>query len=230
MTGWNTSGRNIAARRSIFRLTMALATPFAAMLAATPSEAWAQAPLSIASPDDQKADDAALAALDKNIKFGFEDAPLTDVIDFLADQLNTPCRIDGHALDEEGIARDTPVTYKSAGQPAKHALSAILAQLELDWIVDRGAVVITTRGKVHGTLRTRVYPVKDLVSEDEKPWGEELTHVITTSLDPLSWNSGGGAASIVAAPSIGVIVVSQNRQVHEQIVGLLAALRAAHDQ
>lgn len=83
----------------------------------------------------------------KTSNSGSKSAPLTDVIDFLADQLNTPCRIDGHALDEEGIARDTPVTYKSAGQPAKHALSAILAQLELDWIVDRGAVVITTRGK-----------------------------------------------------------------------------------
>lgn len=56
---------------------------------------------------------------------------------------------------------------------------------------------------------------------------DALIEVITTTAKPQSWDEVGGPGSISPMSSAQSIVVSQTREVHEEVLELLRALRAA---
>jgi hypothetical protein len=190
----------------------------------------AQQSFSILSPQRQKAETAILSALDEVVELNFVEAPLNDVVSYFADKAEVPIRMELKKLEEASVSADTPVTFLSKTLPLNDALSLILEPLELDWIIKKGVVTITTREEASQFLTTQVYPVRDLIKKGQSPWGEELTTVITTDIDTSSWDRAGGPGRIAVAPSLGVVVVSQTREVHEKIAGLLAALRAVREQ
>lgn len=110
-----------------------------------------------------KAEERISAELDKQTEMDFQDQPLTDVVTFLADFHNIPIIIDKAALDEEGIAEDTPVTRTLTGVKLRSALKIILEPLQLSYVIEDEVMKITTLTKEKERLQTRVYPVGDLV-------------------------------------------------------------------
>jgi len=110
-----------------------------------------------------KAEENISAQLDKQTEIDFQDQPLTDVITFLADFHNIPIILDKEALQEEGIATDTPVTQTLTGVKLRSALKIILQPLQLSYIIEDEVMKITTLAKEKERLQTRVYPVGDLV-------------------------------------------------------------------
>ena len=84
------------------------------------------------------------AALKSPTQMEFNDAPLSDVIDYLQNYHHVEIQLDKRVLGEAGIATDTPVTKSLKGISLQSALRAMLRDLGLTYVVQNGIVLITT--------------------------------------------------------------------------------------
>lgn len=175
--------------------------------------------------------DPVRAALEKTPQLNITDTPLTDLVGMLEKQHGIEIQIDRKALEDAGVAPDTPVTISIQGVTLGSILSHVLRQQGLTWAVSRGVLVITTPEEAEQSyLETRVYPVASLVAPtDRRPDASKnadaLQDLIVTTVAPDSWDEVGGPGSIVYRD--GAFVVSQTEEVHQQLAGLLAALNQA---
>jgi hypothetical protein len=165
------------------------------------------------------------------------EAPLSEVVGKLSAQFYVPIVLAAKKLEEAGVNVDTPVTRQIDALPLESMLGLILDELELDFTIRNGAILITTPEDLEAHPDMRVYPVRDLVTvrvPDEKGAGDRfvpdydsLIDLITTSVAPESWADVGGPGSIKEFDNSCVLVVSQSRRVHREIEELLATLRRA---
>jgi len=186
------------------------------------------------APVDRAASEAAIrAALDRPILMEFVETPLDNVFDYLRDAMRIPIVVEKKVLDDLGIALDLPITFSVKGISARSALNLLLRPLELDWMITDEVLLITSCEQVNARLSLWVYEVADLVVlRNEKDQLEldfdSLIEVITTSVEPASWDHVGGPGSIapfgVGAP---MLSVRQTERVHQQLGELLAAMRKA---
>ena len=75
-----------------------------------------------------------------------DDKALADVVVYLADFHNIPIIIDAEALEDEGIATDSPVTRTLTGVKLRSALKIILQPLDLGYVIEDDVMKITTAG------------------------------------------------------------------------------------
>jgi hypothetical protein len=160
----------------------------------------------------------------------FADTPLAELPNWLRVHHGLQAILDIKALADAGVPGETPLTLKLRGVSLRSALRHLLRQQDLTWYVDGELLVITTPEEAEQHERAEVYPVLDLVQKAVEEEGESdldydtLIDLIMTQVAPDSWEGSGPGPISVAA---GTIVVPQTDDVHEQIVGLLAALRQA---
>jgi hypothetical protein len=103
------------------------------------------------------------AALNKTTELDFVEAPLKDVVQYLADLHSIPLVLATKKLSEAGIDPDTPVTKKLNGVTLRSALRLLLRDLELTYLVRDEVVQITTPEDAEAHVINKVYPVADLV-------------------------------------------------------------------
>ncbi len=195
---------------------------------------------------DSSAEELILAALAKQVQsLSYVEKPLNEVIDDIGEAYQINVRVDARALDTVGLVPDTPITLEIKNVSLKSALGLMLDELELTWIIKHETLMITTQEEANANLITRVYDVKDLVlveGEDEPllvvgPFGYyngssadfgSLIQIITSTIEPESWDEVGGPGSIDSYEYQGkcVLVFAQTEAIHEQIEQLLATLRA----
>ena len=96
-----------------------------------------------------------LAELDKKTEFKFRERPLKDVIEDIANRHNLPIVINSAAIEDYGIALDTPITFKTQGRKLKSALSRMLDELDLTYFIADDVLQITT--PVDSQLVSRLY-------------------------------------------------------------------------
>lgn len=101
--------------------------------------------------------------LAKPVTFDFADSTLSDVMDFLRDFTGQNIVLDRPALEEEGVSADTTVSLKLTGVSLRSALRLVLDQVNLTYVIRDDVLLVTSKTRVTGMLRTRVYPVADLV-------------------------------------------------------------------
>jgi hypothetical protein len=179
-------------------------------------------------------------ALAKPVKLDLKGTPLFGVISHLEDELGIQIRLDRKAMDDVGAETDDPVTLQVAGISARSALDLMLRQFDLTWVIRNEVLLITTPEEAESFLVTKVYDVADLVCcGDEDLHGHEhvgslcdfdsLIELITSCLQPTTWDDVGGPCSVCSleAAGIKVLVFSQTQDVHEDVEQLLADLRAA---
>jgi len=171
-------------------------------------------------------------ALQTSTEMSFVEAPLCDVAKFLTDYHQIPVVIDTRALEDVGLATDTPLTVELKGISLASALDLALRRLDLTWTVHAEVLLITTPDQACQLLTARVYDVADLVTfrdEDGKLWEDykELTHTIEAIVETSSWDKVGGTGSIGGATlgTAKVINVSQTYRVHRQVGEFLERLR-----
>jgi hypothetical protein len=166
------------------------------------------------------------AELEKPTNFEFNETPLVDAIDYLKDLHQIEIQLDTKALENAGIDGDSPMTIKVAKVPLRAALRRVLSSLELAYIVQDDMLLITTNELASVTLVTRTYPVADLTADGDF---KILVGVITETVKPRSWNmnTDDGAGAITAVKTAGSLVISQTHEIHDEILSLLRALRAA---
>ncbi|MFO0897691.1 MAG: hypothetical protein U0836_09750 [Pirellulales bacterium] len=175
--------------------------------------------------------DPVRAALQKTPQLDIIDTPLTDLVGLLEKQHGIQIQIERKALEDAGVAVDTPVTISIQGVTLGSALRHVLGQQGLTWAVSKGVLVITTPEEAEQSyVDTRVYAVASLVAPtdrrlDASESANTLMDLIVTTVAPDSWDEVGGPGSIVYRD--GALAVSQTEEVHQQLAGLLAALNQA---
>ncbi len=189
-------------------------------------------------------------ALDKRATFDFVDMPLQTVVDFLMDTLDGEIEIqlDNRALADAGMGSDSLVNLKAKYVPIRTALRLVLGEHDLTFLIKDEVLLITTIDKAETQLVTRTYPIGDLLADvpvmsrkgglagktaEPEPTGkfqkdyDSFIDCITTTVVPPSWDEVGGPGSIHEMPVSSSVVISQTPVVHDEVLQLFRALRAA---
>ncbi|MCA9080591.1 MAG: hypothetical protein KDA58_08525, partial [Planctomycetaceae bacterium] len=97
------------------------------------------------------------------VSLHFENAPLAQVMQHVADTQGINVVVDEAGLTEEGISATTPVSIGVDGIQLRSALNLLLHPLNLDYSIENEVLNITSRLRQQGELETAVYQVADLV-------------------------------------------------------------------
>lgn len=168
-------------------------------------------------------------ALEKPAECDFADTPLTDVVAYFAEYASIKMVIDNEGLTEEGIASDTPVTFKSSGLRLRSILSLILEPLQLSVVPKDEVLLLTTPMKSMDYEFIRTYPVSDLCRSPTFE-GLDFETLIWLIEEETSgpWMTRDGEGGVVTElPSTGSISVRQRYGIHREILDLLRNLRIA---
>lgn len=106
-----------------------------------------------------------LTQLKTSTRVDFEETPLDEVAQYIAEYHDIDVVLDQRALDELGIGSDTPVTLRVRGISLRSALRLMLDSIDpaMTYGVNDEVLKITTREEAEEDLTTRNYPVADLV-------------------------------------------------------------------
>lgn len=164
----------------------------------------------------------------------FDQIPLIDALSRLADLRHVQLYIDHKALSHAGISIETPVTHPVKGLTWGTVLKLILDELDLDYSIRDGVLLVTTKDEAENMLSIKVYPVFDLVvrrphAPANRPGLDfgSLINDIVTNIAPDTWGDVGGPGAIERFTNSGALVVSQTTGIHQEIAEFLKALRAA---
>ncbi len=189
-------------------------------------------------PRQQPKPATAEAAIEEVLKtptdMEFHETPLSEVTEFLERVHGVRIVLDRAALDDLGVQSDTPVSMRLRGVSLESALNLLLRNIKADlaWTIDCEVLLVTSKEEANSRLFVEVYDVADLVvCQDEKGalWDdyETLVEMLTSNVEPDSWDDLGGPGAITGATisSAKVLVVTQTYSVHREIRRLLAELR-----
>lgn len=181
-------------------------------------------------PQPSEAEKKIEAALNSRVTVEFNETPLADALDLLHKRTGVNLFLDKKGLAEDSVKRGEKMLLRAKEIPLKHVLRITLSQANLVFIVVDDVVMVTTRTEADSRLFARTYPVADLI---HSPMGQDfasLIEMLTTTVDPTSWDENGGAASMKPNFDSNCLVVSQTYANQEQILSLLRSLRAAKQQ
>lgn len=151
-----------------------------------------------------------LDRLAKKADFDFSQTPLPEVLQTFSSYHGIPTLLDQRSLEENGISTTTSISYSNRNISVGDALSELLWSNTLEWTIDHGVVVVMTRDSAENRMSTYVYRMKGGAN------AIPFTESIKKSIDPGSWDSMGGLASIFPFPPDS-LVVTQRHAVHQQI-------------
>lgn len=177
------------------------------------------------------------AALDLPLKapLEFVQTPLNQIMAVLSEDYEIPILFDTNALDAVACNPEIEVTINVGNVSLRSALDLMLRNAgaeELTYIIDHEVLLITTREEAEKQLETRVYRVEDLIVDDRytvplAPVADldSLIDVIMNTVEKDSWSDNGTGDGEIYPMLSSMLVVSQTRQVHNQIDKLLQSLR-----
>lgn len=177
--------------------------------------------------------------------FSFKGAPLSEVMEQLATKYGIKIRLDTAALkttkfdvsSKKEVTRDLttlPITFSIKDVTLRAALSLMLAEHDLAYVVRDEVLLITTKAKAASMFETHLYNVRDLVVPENDPSEgtdlDALSDAIRQTINPPSWDKAGGAGSIAPYSNNGMyaLIVVQTYDGHEQVENLLSELRKLH--
>lgn len=198
----------------------------------------AAAQVSIAANLDGGDTEARLeAALARRVSHNLVDWPLRDVIAKVAEQTGVTIRL-SKKIEDAGVQPDQPVTISARDVSAETFLSLVLSDLNLTLMVKRDVLYVTTQEDSQSpeNMVTRVYPVSDLVDLVRLPAAEgggvgmdfdPIIDMITSTVEPDSWQDVGGPGSITGFDNSRSLVISTRRDIHQRIAPIIVTLRRA---
>jgi hypothetical protein len=197
---------------------------------------------SVARPLPTPQEALVLDALDRPSELDYGAQPFQDVITYLAQKHRIAIELDSKGLQQACVRSDTPITCSLKGITLRSLLRVVLGELDLTYVVGDGYLLITSKTEADNKLRMQIYPVGDLVMTDSEfrtpldPCGKDgsyfhnLIDVITSVVEPTTWDELGGPGSVSPHGSSRALAVSQTDEVHEEIAALLTGLRRVRDK
>ena len=175
-------------------------------------------------PQPSPSEEKILAALEEPTAMEFVEMPLQTAAAILSDYHEIQIGLDDRALQDVAIGSDTPMNCNVNGVKLKLGLRLLLRKKDLTFIILDEVLLITTPETAESELFTRTYPVGDLIEQKD---GDTLIEAITWNVRRATWNEVGGPGSIIYVPTAKGLVISQTREMHDEVLKLLRALRAA---
>lgn len=168
------------------------------------------------------------SALETLTNAEFIETPLHDVLGYLESVREVPIRLDSQALDNAGINTSRPVTM-NLDLPLHALLDHMLLQLNVTWIALEDIILVTTLEAASQWQELHIYNVAGLATpnwnETQPDAYEDLQHIISSTVDPKSWENTSGTA--VQAVFGNWLVVKQLPRNQGEIAALLDSLRTA---
>jgi hypothetical protein len=172
--------------------------------------------------------------LEKPTTLRFSETPLADALGSLRDVQDLPIELDTTAMHEVGEANDFKISLDIHDIPLRSALKRMLSRMDLAFVIREQTLLVTTSERAAETMRTVVYPVRDLVEDamaadggDDIEAFESILRSILAVVAPRNWGPQGGGGELCPVPGAGAFVCLQSDQAHVELEQLLAALRAA---
>ncbi len=188
----------------------------------------------VASQRAQAAEQRIRSALRQVMSWNFQEVPLKQVALELRRRLGINVLIDENRLKDAALPGNISLSVQLQDVSGETALDAMLHRSDLDWIVDNETLMITTQDAAKQHVVTRVYSVCDLVQSPSKTNPDEgsdaLINVIESTVAAATWDQVGGMGTANYYSAAGTLVITQTRDVHDQIERLLAVLRQARDE
>jgi hypothetical protein len=180
---------------------------------------------------------AILKALASTIKPEYKETGFLDVIDDLANKMNVTFALDKTSLADAGVTSDTQVTLlMPRGITARTALRKILADVGLSYVVKNETIQIISEAKAKEMMTTRTYYVGNLLAGgmfndagirfnpllDQIQVAQNIKNIVALiegTIDPQSWQSNGGPATITFHGPTMSLVIRQSAEVHAIMSG-----------
>jgi hypothetical protein len=178
-----------------------------------------------------------LQALAKPIPADFKSAKLQDVIEIISNATGRTINLDKSALEEGQVTYETPVTFSARTPVATRTLlRTVLNQVGLTYVVRDNVIQVTTPSRAKDMMVTKTYYIGDLVNATglfggAPQWGPALDQaqlaqnvnavieMITSSIDPMSWQGKGGFGSIGFNVPTMSLIIRQSAENHAMLRG-----------
>ena len=184
-------------------------------------------PLVVGAPELSPAKQRIRDALARPIALDYDNVPLDEVCSRLSSELGISVVLNAERVQEHGVRVNHPITWHLSEVPLKSQLFWMLRELDLAWMVRGESLVITPTEDAQSQLITAIYDARSLTDPDlGLPGGLPLVENLVRRLArPDSWDEVGGPGSMNDFQ--GLLVVTHDPEVHEELEQLLTAL-AAH--
>jgi type II secretory pathway component GspD/PulD (secretin) len=204
---------------------------FAVSIALNALSARAQTWIDVAPESVRKENERVREALKRRIDVQFVDTPVWEVADYFEAQLGIAVEIDARVLDDLGIDTNQAITFEAKQAPAGEALTKLLQQVDLMWLLTDGVVLITNQEHADEILLPRLYLVRDLLAapqghSDPKEY-DQMVDAIAAYIDSEQAKPKKEGVVIKAVPACGALLIVQNQRTHDKIEALLSSLRHA---
>jgi hypothetical protein len=168
----------------------------------------------------------------------FENVGFSDAIDFLRDHSQANLVVEWKALEAAGIDKAAAVSMNLRRVTFEQALEHLLkdvggAAVRLDYMIDQGAIIVSTDESLASRSETVFYDVSDLMRDPEgmalggqplKEKMESLVRIIQDFVAPDSWKENGGSVGSIGEFN-GKLIVTTTPKNQQRIVWLLDKLR-----
>lgn len=166
-----------------------------------------------------------IATLDRVSDFDYPETPLKEVMADVSRRFEIPVYLATKQLEEAAINLETPVTVYLPHVSVKTFLRTCCHDLGLQYSIRRGCVRIAPAVDCCGH-QLALYPVGDLLGPDQQHDMQTLREAILLTVYPDSWSLMDGDAEILPVAT-GWFLVRHSGEVHEELLGFLARLRAS---
>jgi hypothetical protein len=172
--------------------------------------------------DEEQRIARALAEVDS---VDFRDTPLDEALQTLTARHGLRFQFSAEALANGAANPAIPVTLSLSRVALRTILRELLGAQQLTFVVRSGSFEVTTIDAAESQLIHGVYDVRDLVETSGRPDFDSLIELITTTVEPDSWDEVGGPGTI-AEMGDRWLVVSQTEDIQQKVQRTLARVRA----
>ncbi len=182
------------------------------------------------APKLTEGEKALLSALKRPMAIEFNNENFSSVIEYFQKAAGLSIIVDKQALEEANVTYDTPVTLRLPKVATRTALRRLLADLGLTYVIKEESIQVTTPARAKDMMVTRVYPIGDLIGTadfalpaflNDLAAGQAINAIVQSvqNIDPQSWQSHGGAGTVVFDPITLSLVVKNSAEVHYMLGG-----------
>ena len=181
-------------------------------------------PIQVTSVGQCESEVRILATMDDETSLRFIDTPLVEALESVSEIHGIPILVDRRALEEIGLAEDTPVSIGLKEISLRSALRLLLRDLDLTYMVKDEVLQITTLESAEQNLVTRMYRMPgDLIRNTG-----EIVEALQMSVVPNTWSVQGGPSMAFTIDH--VLIISTTSDVHHQVESFLNTLMEAYGQ
>ncbi len=162
------------------------------------------------------------SAFDQVTSVEFQDMPLSQAMDYIAQVHDIPIRIDVAALQDEGVTPDDALTFTIAGISLENALEIMLSDVngaKLDYLIKNDVLFITTAIEAEEFMETRLYEMRNYQGLTPST----AMDLIQSGTSGIWYDIDGDGGKMVAID--GGLMIRQTQRVHREIHGLLEQMQ-----